>query len=239
MQQEQARQHQMYQPQQMQPQMQTRYTRPGYYQRQPVANAYPTGYEQPIKQEYHRGVSKSSTASKLSTNAVCSSSKVSTSVSSSSKVSTNYDSSSGPYDSDAESGLISNELLEDPVPYLAPKSKKMALGSITFTAEQGKELGVPVKDNSFYLRVEKCDPVFCEKLNFAIEDMVGYRFPNVHDPSEYWPQGALLAYSRNPNPELQRDMNRVYRYWHDQRCGMDQLVGRLNYVKQKIMQGGR
>ena len=102
------------------------------------------------------------------------------------------------YDPTNVRGLFIDEenYLPDPVPHLAPKSKKMALGSITFSAEQGKELGVPRKDNSFFLRVEKCDPRFCEELNFQVEKTVGMKMPEVLDKSEYWPEDALFNYCK-------------------------------------------
>lgn len=132
----------------------------------------------------------------------------------------------------SEEDLVDENLREDPVPYLAPKSKKMALGSITFTAEQGRELGVMTKDNSFFLRVEKCDPIFCDRLHFQVEQMHGIELPrDVEDPCDYWPEGALNRYCQKPSSTLQREMDRVYRMWHDQRCGMEQLFTRLCYLK--------
>lgn len=164
---------------------------------------------------------------------------------SSSKASTGYVSSKhstageGSGDEWCQDVLISNEFLPDPVPYIAPKSKKMALGSITFCADLGRQLGVATKDNSFYLRVEKCDPLFCDQLNFEIERMCGRQMPkNVEDPSEFWPQGALHQYCLFPNKALKLQMDRVYRMWHDQRCGMDQLIPRLNQLKQKLLERG-
>lgn len=124
--------------------------------------------------------------------------------------------------------VVSTEIVHDPVPSLAPRSKKMALGSITFSAEQGYELGVPEKDNSFFLRVEKCDERFCDELNFQIEELVGKKMPNnVENKAEYWPEGALNAYCQNPHARLMREMTRVYRHWHDGRSGMEQLYSRL------------
>lgn len=135
---------------------------------------------------------------------------------------------------DADGYLVSTEYLPDPLPEVCPKSKKMALGSITFSADQGKRLGVPVKDNSFFLRVEKCDEAFCDELNFQIERMHGFRAPpGVEDQTEFWPEGALYNYCQKPNQMLQREMDRVYRHWHDTRCGMSELYQRLLHVRNR------
>lgn len=123
--------------------------------------------------------------------------------------------------------LISQDMMFDPCPEVAPRSKKMALGSITYTADQALEFGVLQKDNSFYLRVEKCEPVFNEYLNGEVEKMSNTRLPrNVMDTHAYWPDNAFNKYCQRPNPRLQVEMDRIYRGWHDSRCMMHELYHR-------------
>lgn len=88
-----------------------------------------------------------------------------------------------------------SKLQRDPAPMLAPKSKKMSLGSITFTSEQAREFGVFIKDNSFFLRVEKCDSGFNDKLSYQVETLHGIQVPRgLPDTHEYWPENALYNY---------------------------------------------
>lgn len=116
----------------------------------------------------------------------------------------------------------------DPIPELQPRSKRMALGSITYSASQGEELGVLAKNNSFYLRVEKCEPAFYDRLNYEVEKLYGIDLPtNVPDPTLHWPEGALNQYCQRKNPKLEREMYRTYRHWHDSRCRMNELGTRL------------
>ena len=56
-------------------------------------------------------------------------------------------------------------------------------------------------DNSFFLRVEKCDPIFKHKLNQQIERMYGIQVPaGVRDQTEHWPRNALYNYCQCKNP---------------------------------------
>lgn len=129
--------------------------------------------------------------------------------------------------------LISQDFIRDPCTEVAPRSKKMSLGSITYTAEQALEFGVLQKDNSFYLRVEKCEPVFNEYLNGEVEKMSGKRLPrNQLDTHTHWPENAFNKYCQRPNPRLQVEMDRIYRGWHDARCMMHELYGRVLHLKQ-------
>ncbi|CAD7956831.1 unnamed protein product [Amoebophrya sp. A25] len=149
-------------------------------------------------------------------------------------ISTTTHSDSSSAEETDEHHLVTTKIMPDPVPTLAPKSKKMALGSITFSAEQGIPLGVMRKDNSFFLRVEKCDPVFASYLNYEIEKMHQFKCPpDAEDKAEYWPENALHNYCQRPNPALKAEMDRVYRFWHDQRSQIGQLHDRLADLKQR------
>lgn len=124
---------------------------------------------------------------------------------------------------------ISQEERVDPAPSVGPKSKKMALGSITFTSDQHREFGIYIKDNSFFLRCEKNDPIFCERLNRNVARVNGISIPGgsaCPNPCDYWPKHALNTYCHNENPNLRRDMDKSYRRWHDGRCGMHELYQR-------------
>lgn len=127
--------------------------------------------------------------------------------------------------------LIDQRFHPDPCPEIAPRSKKMSLGSITYTAENALEFGVLQKDNSFYLRVEKCEPVFNDHLNAEVEKLYNVRLPtNVPDVHAYWPEAAFNTYCNNRNERMQREMDRIYRAWHDARCGMSELYQRVAQV---------
>ncbi|CAD7941039.1 unnamed protein product [Amoebophrya sp. A120] len=122
----------------------------------------------------------------------------------------------------------------DPCPTVGPKSLKMALGSITFTAEQGIPLGVMRKDNSFFLRVEKCQPAFNEVHHEQIEQLYGMKLPpNAEDKTQFWPEGAFNTYCNNQNPYLKERMLVTYRKWHDDRSRMAELTDKLIHLKQK------
>merc|ERR1712226_844731 len=99
-----------------------------------------------------------------------------------------------------------------------------------------------VKNNSFYLRVEKCDPLFYDRLNFQVDKMLKEECnPGSNEPARpvtprNWPFGALYDYFQRPNPHLQREMDKAYRHWHDSRCGMHELYGRLRAVQHQQQQ---
>eukprot|EP00392_Amoebophrya_sp_AT5.2_P015751 g15967.t1 len=147
---------------------------------------------------------------------------------------TTWSDSSSAAEEDDENPLVTTKILPDPCPTVNPKSQKMALGSITFSGEQGIPLGVMTKDNSFFLRVEKCHPEFCGLLNYEIEKMHNFSCPyDAEDKTEYWPEGALNNYCQNMNPDLWAAMTKVYRNWHDTRSGMESLCARLTQLKEK------
>jgi len=84
----------------------------------------------------------------------------------------------------------------------------------------------------FFLRVEKCDPIFAEYLNYEVEQLHGIKIPqDVEDKTDYWPDHALSNYCQQPNPALQAEMDRVYRHWHDSRSQIHQLHDRLVDLK--------
>jgi hypothetical protein len=126
---------------------------------------------------------------------------------------------------------IPQDIKRDPAPNVGPKSKKMALGSITFDSAQHREFGIYIKDNSFFLRCEKNDPVFCERLNRNVAAVNNVQIPggrNCPNPVDYWPRGALNKFcNESDNVRLRADMDRSYRRWHDGRCMMHELYDRV------------